>query len=164
MPWDQLSLYVYNLSHQVTTVRSDGFCFLHAVEMVLYMDHDEVVMLDSMESTILECLVVNVDYCKLFHKGHVLKDAKRYFKFGMYCYSVLNLIVVATARALKLYLTIYHKGPKGNIQILEHTTHATDKKVHLNLHVTLVMWLTTTMMPYCSLINLQRAIQKRWLP
>ena len=32
---------------------------------------------------------------------------------------------------LKLNLTIYQKGPKGNIQILEHTTHATAKEAHL---------------------------------
>ena len=80
-----------------------------------------------MESTILGHLVANVNYYKLFHTGDVLKNAERYFKFGMYCDSVLNLIVVATARALKLNLTIYQKGPKGNIQIPEHTAHATQK-------------------------------------
>ena len=77
MHWDQLSLYVYNLGHQVTTVRSDGFCFPHAVEMVLYSDHDEVVTLDSMESTILGHLVANVSYYKLFHTGDALKDTER---------------------------------------------------------------------------------------
>ena len=112
MPWDQLLLYVYNLGHQVTMVRSDGFCFLHAIEMVLYMDHDEMVTLDPMESTILDQLASNVNYYKLFHTGYVLKDAQRYFKFGMYCENVLNLIVVATARALKLNLKIYQKGAK----------------------------------------------------
>ena len=49
----------------------------------------------------------------------------------MYCDNVLDLIVVTTARALKLSLTIYQKGLKGNIQILEHTTHATAKEAHL---------------------------------
>ena len=49
----------------------------------------------------------------------------------MYCDNVLDLNVVATARALKLNLTIYQKGPKGNIQILKHTTHATAKEAHL---------------------------------
>ena len=61
----------------------------------------------------------------------VLKDAERYFKFGMFCDNVLNVIVVATARALKLNLTIYQKGPKGNIQILKHTPHAICKEIHL---------------------------------
>ena len=45
--------------------------------------------------------------------------------------NVLNVIVVATARALKLNLTIYQKGLKGDIQIFKHTTHATGKEVHL---------------------------------
>ena len=95
MPWDQLPPYVCKLGHQVTVVRSSGFCFLHAVGMVLYMDHDEVVTLDTMGSSILDHLVCNVNYYKLFHTGHVLKNAQRCFKFGMYCENVLNLIVVA---------------------------------------------------------------------
>ena len=107
------------------------FIFLHAVEMVLYMDHDEVVTLDSMESTILDHLACTVNYYTLFHTGHVLKDAQRYFKFGMYCDNVLNLIFVAMARSLRLNLTIYQKGPKGNIPILKHTTHTAAKETHL---------------------------------
>ena len=99
--------------------------------MVLYMNHDEVVTFASMESTILGHLLANVNYYKMFHTGDILKDTKMYFKCGVYCDNVLNLIVVATARALKLNLTIYQKGLKGNIQILEHTTHATAKEVHL---------------------------------
>ena len=101
MSWDQLPLYVYNLGPQVTVARSNGFCFLHAVGMVLYMDHDEMVTLYNMESSILDHLVSNANYYKLFHTGHVLKDAQRYFKFGTYCENVLNLIAVARARALK---------------------------------------------------------------
>ena len=52
---------------------------------------------------------------------------KRYFKFGTHCDNVLDLIVAA----LNLNLTIYQKGPKGNIQILDHTTGATAKETHL---------------------------------
>ena len=99
--------------------------------MVLLMDHDEVVTLDTMESTMLDHLASNVNYSKLFHTEHVLKDTQRYFKFGTYCENVLNLIVVDMARALKLNLTIYQKGPKGNIQILKYTTDATAKEDHL---------------------------------
>ena len=115
MLWDQLCFYIYNLSSQITPVRADGFCFLHAVEMVLNMDHDEVVTFDSMESTILDHLAASANYYKLFHTGNVLKDTEGYFKFRMYCENVLNLIVVATARALMLNLTIYQKRLKGNI-------------------------------------------------
>ena len=56
---------------------------------------------------------------------------KRYFKFGTYCDSVLDLTVVVMARALELNLKIYQKWPTGNIQILEHNTHATAKEAHL---------------------------------
>ena len=112
-------------------VRSDGFCFLHAVGMVLYMDHDEMVTLDTVETGMFDHLASNVNYYKLFHTGHVSKDAQRYIKFGTYCENVLDLIVVAMARALNLNLTIYQKGLTGNIQILKHTAHATAKEAHL---------------------------------
>ena len=131
MPWDELSLYIYNLSHPVIPVRANGFCFLHAVDMALSCDHDDVVTFESIESTILGHLAANVNYYNLFHTGDVLRNAERHSKFRTYCDNVLNVIVVATARTLKLNLTIYQKGPKGDIQILEHTTHATGKEVHL---------------------------------
>ena len=133
MPCNQLPIYICKLGCQVTVVRSDGFCFLHAVGMVLYMDHEEMVTLDTMESSILDHLASNVNYYKLFHTGHVLKDIQRYFKLGAYCENVLDLIVVAMARALNLNLTIYQKGLKGNIQILKHTTDAIAKETHLKL-------------------------------
>ena len=78
--------------------------------MILDMDHDEVVTLDNTESSILDHMASNVNYYKLFHTGHALKDTHRYFKFGMYCENVLDLIVVAMARALNLNLTIIRKG------------------------------------------------------
>ena len=56
---------------------------------------------------------------------------KRYFKFGIYSNSVVDLIVVATARALNMNLKIYQQGTSGNIQILEHITNATGKEIHL---------------------------------
>ena len=112
-------------------VGSDEFCFLHVVGMILHMDHDEMVKLDNMESSILDQLASSVNYYKLFHTGHVLMDAQRYFKFGMYCENVLNLIVVTMTRALNLKPTIYQKGPTGNIHILKHTIHVTAKEDHL---------------------------------
>ena len=95
------------------------------------MDHDEEMTLGKLQSSILDHMAANVNYYKQFHTGNVLKDVKRYFKFGTYCDSVVDLIVVATARALNMNLKIYQKGPMGNIQILEHITHATAKEVHL---------------------------------
>ena len=97
--------------------------------MVLSCDHNEVLTFESMERTILDHLAANVNYYKLFHTGDV--DTERYFKFGTCCDNVLDVIIFATARSLKLDLTMYQKGPKGSIQLLKHTTHATGKEVHL---------------------------------
>ena len=112
-------------------VRGDGFCFLNTIDMVLYCDHNEVETFDSLSSIILWHLVANVKYYEWFHTGDMLKDIKGYFKFGSYCDNVLKVIIIATTRALKLNLTVYQKGPKGNIQILEQTIHAIGREAHL---------------------------------
>ena len=55
---------------------ANGFCFLQAIDILVYMDHDEVVTFNSMQSTILGHLVGSVNYYKLFHTGDVLKMQK----------------------------------------------------------------------------------------
>ena len=131
MPWDRLPQFIYKLQCQVIPNRADGFCFLHAVCLTVCMDHGEEMTLAKLQSSILDHMATNVNYYKHFHTGNVLKDVKRYFKFGTYCNSIVDLIVVATARALNMNLKIYQKGPLGNIQILEHITNATAKEIHL---------------------------------
>ena len=84
------------------------------------MDHDEEMTLGILQSSVFDHMAANVNYYKQFHTGNVLKHMKRYFKFGTYCNSVVDLIVVAMARALNMNLKIYQKGPSGNIQILEY--------------------------------------------
>ena len=93
------------------------------------MDRDEVVTFDSMERTILGHLAANVRDYKLFHTGDVLKDSERYFKFGRYCDS--TWCNCCHSRSCEVEPHNISKGLKGNIQILEHTTHATGKEVHL---------------------------------
>ena len=83
--------------------------------MTVCMDHDEEMTLGKLQTSILDHMAANVNYYKQFHTGNVLKDVKRYFKFGTYCDSVVDLIVVAMARALNMNLKIYQKGPMGNI-------------------------------------------------
>ena len=95
------------------------------------MNHNEEMTLGKLQSSILDHMAANVNYYKQFHTGNVLKDEKIYFKFGTYCNSVVDLIIVATARALNMNLKIYQKGPMGNIQILEYITYATAKEIHL---------------------------------
>ena len=81
------------------------------------MDHDEEMTLGKLQSSILDHMVANVNYYKQFHTGNVLKDVKRYFKFGTYCESVVDLIVIAMAKALNMNLKIHQKGPTGHIQM-----------------------------------------------
>ena len=72
-----------------------------------------------------------VDYYQQFHTGNILKNMKRYFKLGTNCDSIVDIIVIAVARALDMNLKIYQKGTLGNIQIQEHIANATGKEIHL---------------------------------
>ena len=80
------------------------------------MDHDEDMTLGKLKSSILDHMAANVNYYKQFHTENVLKDMKRYFKFGTYCNSIVVLIVVAMARALNMNLKIYQKGSLGKVR------------------------------------------------
>ena len=129
--WDKLPQLVYKLQHQVIPIKADGFCFLQAVCLTVSMDHEEDMTLGKLQSSILNLMEANTNYYKQFHTGNVLKDMKRYFKFGTYCDIMVDLTVVAMARAINMHLKIYQQGTSGNIQILEHITNATGKEIHL---------------------------------
>ena len=73
----------------------------------MYCDHDEVVTVDDMVNNILEHLAANADYYKQFHTGDLLWDAEGYFKFEISYDSIISLIIIATAKAVILNLSIY---------------------------------------------------------
>ena len=156
MPWDQLGIYLYNHSCQVMPVRGDGFCFLNVIDLALYCDYNEVVSVNSLESNTLGYLAANVDYYKQFHAGDILRDAEGFFKFGNNCDSVVDLLIISTAKALNLNLSSYQKGPDGNIQVIEQTTENRGREVHLKFMRIPIIQLKTTMMPFCCLTNLVR--------
>ena len=76
----------------------DGFCFLNAIDLALYCQYNEVVMVDSLVSNILGHLAVNVDYYKHFHTGDYLWDAEDYLRFGNYGDSVNDLSLLSPQR------------------------------------------------------------------
>ena len=111
---------MYTLGCHIMPGKGDGFCFLNAIYLVLYCDHNEVVTFDSLASIILGHLVANFNYYEWFHIGYIIKNAENYFKFGSYCEDVLNVTIIATAKSLQWSLSIYQKWLKGKIQILKH--------------------------------------------
>ena len=115
MPWTQLAIYLVSHGLKVTPVKGDGFCFLYAIDLVLYCDYNVAVTVDSLASNILVHLEANVDYYKHFHTGDILWDAEGYFTFGNYCDSIIDLIIIAIAKALNMILSIYQEKPDGNI-------------------------------------------------
>ena len=70
--------------------------------------------------------MANVDYSKQFHTGDTLWDAEGYFKFWNYCDSIIDLILTA----LNMNLSIYPKGPYGNIQVIEQILDVRGREVH----------------------------------
>ena len=72
MPWDQLGIYLFSYSCKVMPVRGVSFGFLNAIDLVLYCDYNDVVMVDILASNIPGHLAANVDYYKQFHMGDIL--------------------------------------------------------------------------------------------
>ena len=100
-----------------------GFFFLQAVCLTVCMDQDEDMTFGKLQSSILDHMEANVDYYQKFHTGNVLKDMKRYFKFDTYCNSIVDIIVIAMARALNMNLKIYQER-----DIRKHTNSRTYNK------------------------------------
>ena len=64
-----------------------------------------------MANNILEHLATYADYYKQFYKGDLLQDAKEYFKFLNCCGGIVDVIIIATAKALHMNLSVYQKNP-----------------------------------------------------
>ena len=71
---------------------------------------DEVVKVGDMVSNILEHHAVNADYYKQFHTGDLLQDVEGYFKFGNYSDCIVNVIIIATVKALHMNCQSIRKG------------------------------------------------------
>ena len=110
MTWNQLSCFWYRHGHKIQTISVDEFCFLNAIELVLYCDYDEVVTCDDIVNNIIEHLATNANCYKGFHNGDLVQTAEHYFKFGNYCDYIINVLIIATVKALHLNLSIYQKG------------------------------------------------------
>ena len=159
-PWDQLDIYLVSLGCKVMLVKGDGFCFLNAIDLVLYCGYVEVITLENMVNNILEHLVANADYYKLFHTGDLLWDVEGWFQFGNYSDSIINVIITATTKALHVNLSIYQKRPDRSIQVIEQTADVKANKFTWILCRTSRIQLTSSLMPFCSLTNLVRYLIK----
>ena len=56
---------------------------------------------------------------------------KGYFKSGNYSNSTVDVIIITTANALHLNMSIYKQGPDGNLQLIEQTSDNKGRDVHL---------------------------------
>ena len=128
--------------------------------MVLYHDYAEIVTIDAMVNNNLEYLLANVDYYKQFHVGDLSQYADGYFKFGNYCDSIIDVIIIATVKALHVNLPIYQKEPEGNIELIEQTIDTGGREVYLKFMQAPTIQCKTTMMSYYALPNLVRYVIK----
>ena len=100
-------------------IAGDGFCFLKAVMMSLYLDHRYVISFRRLKEKITEHLIDNSEKYVDFHGGSADKlvfEATEFFNDGKFTRDVVDILVQATADALKLKMDIYRRSPAGNIQ------------------------------------------------
>ena len=100
-------------------IAGDGFCFLKAVIMSLYLDHRYVISFRRLKEKITEHLIENSEKYVNFHgcsADKLVFEATEFFNDGKFTRDVVDILVQATADALKLKMEIYRRSPAGNIQ------------------------------------------------
>ena len=68
---------------------------------------------------------------KKFHMSDLLWDTEGYIKFGNYCHSIIDIIIIAIAKAPQMNLSVHQERSEGNIQVIEQTTNVRGRAVHL---------------------------------
>ena len=100
-------------------IAGDGFCFLKAVIMSLYLDHRYVISFRRLKEKITEHLIEYSEKYVNFHgcsADKLVFEATEFFNDGKFTRDVVDILVQATADALKLKMEIYRRSPAGNIQ------------------------------------------------
>ena len=134
---------------------ANGFYFVHAVCITVCMDHDEEMTLGKLQSSILGHMAANVNYYKQFHYRKCVEESENilqiWYTFWQCCWSNC----CCHGKSSKHEPQNISKRVNGkHTNSWTYYTCNSQRSPSWNLYMTLVMWVTTTMKPYCSLMNL----------
>ena len=117
--WENFESFCVDKGLRVNRIAGDGFCFLKAVIRSLYLDHRYVISFRRLKEKITEHLIENSEKYVNFHgcsADKLVFEATEFFNDGKFTRDVVDILVQATADALKLKMEIYRRSPAGNIQ------------------------------------------------
>ena len=110
--WGDLERYLENFEVEVLPTRADGFCFLESVRLCLERDVGKFMSHEDLVALIMSEIYERCFEYKDFHNGSIeslIKDAEKYLNKGQFVLSVVDVVIAATANALKVNLVLYQK-------------------------------------------------------
>ena len=119
--WNELNDLLYENRRAVNRVGGSGFCFLAAVARCLMCDHSYLTTVKSIQEKVLDHLIERGDMYSGFIDGtaaNLVMDACNFFEDRDFNRDVVDILVLATADALKLKIKIIRKSPTNKIQFL----------------------------------------------
>ena len=110
--WSDLERYLENFEVEVLPTRADGFCFLESVRLCLERDVGKFMSHEDLVALIMSEIYERCFEYKDFHNGSIeslIKDAEKYLNKGQFVLNVVDVVIAATANALKVNLVLYQK-------------------------------------------------------
>ena len=97
---------------------ADGFYFLNAVSIGLYLDHVLPIDTDHIGDAILAEFMQNEEKYREFSSlQNLFQDLLNYTRHGVYSNDIVDVIIPATANVINNVLNIYLKHTNGNAVI-----------------------------------------------
>ena len=122
--WIDLDDHLRHFNMAVYPVAGDGYCYIRSIIKVLQIDYGRKFSIDEIIELVEENILDNLDYYAKWHpasKREIVRDTSFFLRGRQYTIDVVDVIVAATADALRIQLKVFNKfGSKVNI--ISHTS------------------------------------------
>ena len=110
--WSSLETFIKDLGRERSTVSGNGECFLSSVQIGLESDYGINDTIHQLKEKIMDEVIENADIYKDFHQGQkraLLERTLDYLKYRKFTDNVVDVIIPATSKALKVNLYILQR-------------------------------------------------------
>jgi hypothetical protein len=129
------------MNRELKKISGSGYCYMDAVLTSLELDYgDKSYSMQSLMNEIVMELLQNKTTYTHYHPGsdpdHLINSAIQYILQKSYTDDVVDIIVMATMKVLHLKITIFQKGPNGNVIEIDLGPETTSSEKHIFLQYT----------------------------
>ena len=139
---------------------ADGFCFLNAILIGLYLDH--VLPIDRVhirDAIIAEFMQNEEKYRGFSSSQNLFQDLVNYTQDGVYSNDIVDVMIPATANAINIVLNIYLKHTDGNTVISTYVP--TTYKIHPPHEINVLYIVNSNNVHHCDAILKKKKKNKK---